>query len=125
MKDRLTGFEGEATVNVRADWADFPNAYGRGAWRGPCPLRDGPAGPHLSEADADAVGRDLYYLLNQIEHNGGGPLFGIKGNVIVGHGRARVDGISRAVHTAVRVCEIGLAKKMEEELNSLRTRTAQ
>ncbi|MCY4624422.1 MAG: phosphate acyltransferase PlsX [Chloroflexi bacterium] len=80
---------------------------------------------HLSEADAAAVGQDIYYLLNRIEYNGGGPLFGIKGNVIVGHGRARANGISRAVHTAVRVCETGLAGKMEEELNSLRTRTAE
>ena len=79
---------------------------------------------YVSEADASAIGRDVYDLLNQTEYNGGGPLFGIKGNVIVGHGRTNAAGIARAVATAVRLCETGLAGKMEEELASLRSRTA-
>lgn len=79
---------------------------------------------HLSEADATAISQDVYDLLNRTEYNGGGPLFGVKGNVIVGHGRAKSHGIARAVNTAVRVCETGLAAKMEEELNTLRARTA-
>ena len=79
---------------------------------------------HVSAEDAAAIGQDVYNLLNRTEYNGGGPLFGIKGNVVVGHGRARAAGIARAVNTCVRLCETGLADKMEEELNSLRSRTA-
>ncbi len=79
---------------------------------------------HVSGEDAAAIGRDLYDLLNRTEYNGGGPLFGIKGNVVVGHGRSSAAGIARAVNTAARLCETGLNGKMEEELNALRSRTA-
>lgn len=79
---------------------------------------------HVPEAEAAAIGQDLYDLLNRTEYNGGGPLFGVKGNVVVGHGRSNAAGIARAVNTAVRLCETGLAGKMEEELNALRSRTA-
>ncbi len=79
---------------------------------------------HVAQDEADAISRDLYDLLNRTEYNGGGPLFGIKGNVVVGHGRANAAGIARAVNTAARLCEIDLVAKMEEELNSLRARTA-
>jgi len=76
----------------------------------------------LPEADATAVSRDVYDLLNRTEHTGGGPLFGVKGNIIVGHGRARASGIAGAINTAKRLSEISLIAKMEEELASLRSR---
>lgn len=79
---------------------------------------------HLSAEEAAAIGRDLYDVLNRTEYNGGGPLFGIRGNVVVGHGRAGAPGIARAVNTAARLCEINLVGKMEEELNALRSRIA-
>ena len=78
----------------------------------------------VSEADAAAVGRDVYNMLNRIEYTGGGPLFGVRGNVIVGHGRASSTGISQAVITAARLSETNLAGQMEEELTALRARIA-
>ena len=51
VKDRLTGFEGEATVNVRADWADFPNASVPLAARVKRPACNGP----VAWKDPDAV----------------------------------------------------------------------
>jgi glycerol-3-phosphate acyltransferase PlsX len=74
----------------------------------------------MSEADATAVSQDVYALLNRTEHTGGGPLFGIKGNVIVGHGRARAPGISGAIATAKRLGELSLNAKMAEELAAIR-----
>ena len=79
---------------------------------------------HVSEADAGAVSRNIYDLLNQTEYSGGGPLFGVKGTIVVGHGRARAVGIAKAIGTAIRVCETGLLSQMEEELSLLRARTA-
>ena len=73
----------------------------------------------LSDADASSVSQDVYDLLNRTEHTGGGPLFGIKGNVIVGHGRARATAISGAIATAKRLGEISLTAKMQEELASI------
>jgi len=73
----------------------------------------------LSDADASSVSQDVYDLLNRTEHTGGGPLFGIKGNVIVGHGRARATAISGAIATAKRLGAISLTAKMQEELASI------
>ena len=78
----------------------------------------------VSEADAEAVGQDVYDILNRTEHTGGGPLFGIKGNVIVGHGRARASGIAGAIATAKRLGELSLTSKMEEELATIRASVA-
>ena len=77
---------------------------------------------HMPEADAGAIGKELYGLLNRTESNGGGPLFGIKGNVIVGHGRTSAVGISQAVSTAARIYETNLVGQMEKELTLLRSR---
>ena len=58
VKDRLTGFEGEATVNVRGDWADFPNASIPLAARVKRPACNGP----VAWKDPDAVQGDLSTL---------------------------------------------------------------
>ena len=55
VKDRLTGFEGEATVNVRGDWADFPNASAPLAARVKRPACNGP----VAWKDPDAVQGDV------------------------------------------------------------------
>ena len=73
----------------------------------------------LSDADASSVSQDVYDLLNRTEHTGGGPLFGIKGNVVVGHGRARASAIAGAIATARRLGELSLTAKMQEELASI------
>ena len=78
----------------------------------------------LPEADAAAVSQDVYDLLNRTEHTGGGPLFGIKGNVVVGHGRAHASGIAGAIATAKRLGELSLTAKMEEELAAIRASVA-
>jgi glycerol-3-phosphate acyltransferase PlsX len=52
---------------------------------------------------------------------GGGPLFGVKGNVVIGHGRARAAGIAGAIKMARRVWEADLVEAMQNELNSLRS----
>ena len=78
----------------------------------------------VSEADAAAVSQDIYDILNRTEHTGGGPLFGVKGNVIVGHGRARAIGIAGAIATAKRLGELSLTSKMEEELATIRASVA-
>ena len=73
----------------------------------------------LSDSESTAVSQDVYDLLNQLEHSGGVPLFGIKGNVLVGHGRARASAIPRAIVTAKRLSELSLTAKMQEELAAI------
>ena len=73
----------------------------------------------LSDTESSAVSQDVYDLLNQTEHSGGGPLFGIKGNVVVGHGRARASAITGAISTAKRLGELSLTANMQEELAAI------
>ena len=49
----------------------------------------------------------------------GGPLFGVNGAVILGHGSSTADGICGAVGTAVQYVELGLMENMRAELERL------
>ena len=49
----------------------------------------------------------------------GGPLFGVNGAVVLGHGSCRASGVAGAIDTGVRYFEIGLVDSMREELASL------
>ena len=73
----------------------------------------------LSDKESSSVSQDVYDLLNRTEHTGGGPLFGIKGNVVVGHGRARASAIAGAIATAKRLGELSLTANMQEELAAI------
>ncbi|MCS7207349.1 MAG: phosphate acyltransferase PlsX [Dehalococcoidia bacterium] len=67
----------------------------------------------------EALAQEVYALLNVVEHHGGGPLFGVRGVAVVGHGRSRAPAIARAIHTAKRAVEVGLVEGMEQELARL------
>ena len=55
-------------------------------------------------------------MLNRAMLAGAGPLFGVKGLVLVGHGRAKAAAVTRAIETACHAVEVGLVQSMEEEL---------
>ena len=57
VKDRLTGFEGEGSVSIRADWADFPEALARQR-RSPGFARPSCNGP-IAWKDRSAVQADI------------------------------------------------------------------
>ena len=60
VKDRLTGFEGEGSVSIRADWADFPEAEARRR-RAPGVARPSCNGP-IAWKDKSAVQADIEAL---------------------------------------------------------------
>ncbi len=69
--------------------------------------------------DASVVERladDLWETTNRPRTVGGGPLFGVNGPVILGHGSCRANGIAGAVRTAVRYVNVGLQDIMRQEL---------
>ena len=49
----------------------------------------------------------------------GGPLFGVNGSVILGHGSSKADGVCGAIGTAVQYVRLGLMDSMREELESV------
>jgi fatty acid/phospholipid biosynthesis enzyme len=76
----------------------------------------------VSEEIVEQVVRDMYEVNNVAETHGGGPLLGVKGVAIVGHGRARADAVRRAIGTASRLVESGFVSSMSEDLAKARER---
>ncbi len=71
--------------------------------------------PYMSEDQMKGVFNELWQSTN-LPRTMGGPLFGVNGAVIVGHGSSKADGVDGAINTAVRYVEMGLLDSMREEL---------
>ena len=76
----------------------------------------------LPESELEQLGREVYELSSAVEAAGGGPLFGVNGVSVVGHGRARAQVVQRAIGTAKMVVDGGFIGKLNEELALLRTK---
>ena len=59
--------------------------------------------------------------VNNLPKKMGGPLFGVNGAVVVGHGASKAEGIAGAVDTARRCVELNLVEGMRAELAALRS----
>ena len=51
----------------------------------------------------------------------GGPLFGVNGTIVVGHGASDAEGVAGAIDTARRCVEMKLVESFREELSALRS----
>ena len=74
----------------------------------------------LPPSELDAAVREIYDVNNPAEARGGGPLFGVNGVSVVGHGRARAGAVQRAIGTAKLAVESGFIAKLNEELGRIR-----
>ena len=72
----------------------------------------------LSPQELEKIGDELWQTTN-MPRTMGGPLFGVNGAVIVGHGSCEASGIAGAIHTAVRYVKVGLLESMREELSQI------
>ncbi|NQW23870.1 MAG: phosphate acyltransferase PlsX [SAR202 cluster bacterium] len=72
----------------------------------------------LDEATLNKFAGGMLQLTNRTRTNGG-PLFGINGAVILGHGSSGADEIVAAVTTAARYVELGMVDIMREDLASI------
>lgn len=75
------------------------------------------AGRHLASAlgpDNPAV--QAIAGLAEAAEGGGGPLFGVNGVVIAGHGRSGARSIARSIGLASRLLEMGLVETMRDDL---------
>ncbi|MCH8869553.1 MAG: hypothetical protein IIC85_07565, partial [Chloroflexi bacterium] len=73
----------------------------------------------LSESDLDHVIKDVYDLNNVVETMGGGPILGVNGVSVVGHGSGRADAVQRAIGTAEFAVNNGFIAKINEELSQI------
>ncbi len=70
---------------------------------------------------AKELAQHLYDLMNVVEVYGGGPIFGVKGVAIIGHGRAKAPAVANALRTAKMVFEKGYVEAAAAELAAVRS----
>ncbi len=68
-----------------------------------------------------ALAQDVFDKTNVLEALGGGPLLGVNGVAIVGHGRALAPSIANAIATAVTIVTTDFVKASADELSKIRT----
>ena len=79
----------------------------------------------LPESQVDELAREVYELNNVAETHGGGPLCGVNGVSVVGHGRARANAVQRAIGTARLAAESRFIAKLNEELAQVRAKVGE
>lgn len=78
----------------------------------------------LPEAQvAELVGR-VRAMMEIEEQLGGGPLLGVDGVMVIGHGRSRAPAVARAIAQASRVVESNLVEELRAELVQVAGRTS-
>ena len=73
----------------------------------------------LTPGDLEPIASKVWET-NNLPKKMGGPLFGVNGAVIIGHGASKAEGVAGAIDTARRIVEIDLAEGMRAELALLR-----
>ncbi len=71
--------------------------------------------------EAQTLARKVFEKTNTLEAFGGGPLFGLKGVAVVGHGRSGPNSIANAIATAKIVIEKRYVEAQAAELARFRT----
>ena len=80
---------------------------------------------HVNEVLGDTkeskkLSKEIFEKMNILEAFGGGPLLGVKGLAIVGHGSSGVDAVANAIGTAKYVIGTGLIEAQQAELDRIR-----
>jgi glycerol-3-phosphate acyltransferase PlsX len=73
----------------------------------------------MPDEAVDKIASDLWKTTNRPRTVGGGPLFGVNGAVVLGHGSCRAEGVAGAITTAVRYVNVGLVDIMRNELATI------
>ncbi len=72
-----------------------------------------------SKSDNDELADEVFAQTNLLASFGGGPLLGVNGIAIAGHGSSQVDGIATAIRTAKLVHDLDLVSAQQKELAAL------
>ena len=71
----------------------------------------------IPDDQLDSLMADLYKKNNVVDARGGGPVFGVNGVSIIGHGNASAAAIERAVGLAKMCVDTNLIKEMNKEVS--------
>ena len=72
----------------------------------------------LAPEEVRAIASELWQVTN-LPRTMGGPLFGVNGAAVLGHGSCKADGVAGAINTGVRYVRLGLLESMREELSAV------
>ena len=70
----------------------------------------------LSDSELDAATQDMHDLNNIVQTHGGGPIFGVNGISVVGHGAGDATAVRRAIETARHTYHIDFIPKLNDEM---------
>lgn len=70
--------------------------------------------------ESEKLSKAIFEKMNTLEAFGGGPLLGVNGLAIVGHGASGVDAVANAIGTARFVLDTGLIDAQQAELDRIR-----
>jgi glycerol-3-phosphate acyltransferase PlsX len=70
--------------------------------------------------EVEKLAHRVFDLTNRVEAHGGGPLLGVKGVAVVGHGRARAPAVANAIQTARMAVVRGFVDEAAREIGRLR-----
>ncbi len=76
----------------------------------------------FSAESLDLIAKEVVEIINTAETRGGGPLFGVNGVSVVGHGAAKAQAVRKAIGTAKMVVESGFIAKLNEELTEVHSK---
>ena len=80
---------------------------------------------HVREQSGDnALADEIHSMTNQLATYGGGPLLGVNGIAVVGHGAAEASGVATAINTAKHVFDNDFVAAQQEELAAFLADTA-
>ncbi len=72
----------------------------------------------MAPEDVRSVAASLWQMMN-LPRTMGGPLFGVNGAVVLGHGSCKGDEVAGAINTATRCVRLGMVESMREELSKM------
>ena len=75
----------------------------------------------LSEDDLESLTEELFEKTNVVNTHGGGPLLGVKGVSVVGHGRGKREEVKRAIEQAKNCHQLGVVDKLNDALARVRS----
>ena len=76
----------------------------------------------LPEDQVESLIQELYEKTNVVSTHGGGPLLGVKGVSVVGHGRGKREEVKRAIEQAKSWHRLGVVDRLSEALATVRSR---
>ena len=73
----------------------------------------------IRAAGHEELADQVFKKTNLLAEMGGGPLLGVNGVAIVGHGSTGVEGVTQAIMVAHHALEVGFVEAQQTELNAL------